>query len=484
MNVARVFEEAGIEPRERQLDVAQMIAENIHDHNILLVAPPGWGKTLAVLVALKATRKMPALWLVRALELGRRIAEDALKLNLRPLLLAGREKTCPYARAVDDVSEYCKARRAECPFFRNLVERVAGFSKLAVTSYEDLPADVCRYYVHLFVGADLFIMNYHRSRPLVPEVTVVDEAHNLLVPQVSRFSEARIEEAMDVLKKEATLYEEVREAVEKLRLHDLAVLEDLLRLHHEILAKASRSPLTPLVRLLKGLANGGVAYREEGVIEVYHPPGWRRIPLSRRIYISATIPSEAEKIFNAFTIRIPSSPREAFIVVDTTSKYGQETIWSFAKILAALRKHHRRNLVFSTERILRQLLHFIDFYEERLPGDWQGVAAYNIFGRFSEGVDIRADTVTVLGAPYLPPDVASRYRKYFEGIGIEEPDNVIPVSATLQAIGRATRHPQDHPLIFLADYRFRRFRLDNLEIKEIEVRDIERGSYLSQTCQR
>ncbi|QOJ79645.1 hypothetical protein IG193_04105 [Infirmifilum lucidum] len=482
MNVAGIFEEAGLEPREKQLVVAQMIAENIHDHNILLVAPPGWGKTLAVLAALKAAKKLPSLWLVRALTLGARVSEDAIKLGLRPLVLAGREKTCPFYRSVDDLAEYCRLHRAGCPHFRGLLELAPELGKMLITSYEDVSPGVCKYYIDLFVKADIVIQNYHRRRPATPEVTVIDEAHNLTTPQASRFSALSLEIALDAVKDRASyLYPELEKVVEELKLDDIATMEELFTIHQEMLTKTGKSPLTPLVKFLKALAGGGVAYREGGVIEVYHPPLLRRLPPTRRVFLSATIPKEVEKVFNSFTIRIPAKPRKAFIISDVTSKYGQETVWGFAKILAALRKHYRRNLVFSTERILRQLLHFIDFYEERLPSDWQGVAAYNIFGRFSEGVDIRADTVTVLGTPYLPPDVTPRYRKYFEGLGIGEPEIVIPVSATLQAVGRATRHPQDNPLILLADYRFRRFRLDALDVEEIEVKDVERRGYLPQS---
>ncbi|MEZ0345494.1 MAG: helicase C-terminal domain-containing protein [Infirmifilum sp.] len=443
-DVKQIFEGAGLIPRSGQVEVAQAIRGVEGD--VLLVAPTGWGKTLAVLAALKT--RLPVLWLVRSLEIGRRVSEDASRLGLKAFVAAGRAKTCPYAR-VGDVDEFCRLHRSRCPYFLELLKKGVG----EAWSYEELPPTICRYYAQDVIAADVVVQNYFRRVAHRFETVVVDEAHNLLRPVIH---EVRgLEEAIDELAQlEPTLASQVRDILEREGVINipLELAWDVLELYRERLLKGTL--MSPLARLLKAGIRGDIVYREAGRVQIYHTI---RIPQARRIYISATIPEEASNFFHAAVIRVPISPRPAQITDYLTSKYGEETIGGYSHLLWTLKKKYTRIVVFTTERLARRL--HADFYEERLPPDWRGVALFNIYGRFAEGVDIPADAVVILGAPFLPPEVTEKIGKYYRRIGLDaDAAHWLPmVTAVLQAIGRATREPGATPDIILADYRFKRY---------------------------
>jgi len=480
MSIQELFEKAGLAPRPGQAEVARLIASALSEGDVLLVAPTGWGKTLAVLAALRASQRLPALWLTRALEVGRRVVADASRLGLRAFIAAGRERLCPYARSVEDASEFCRAFRAQCPHFLSLVRE--GVGDVWADSWEELPKllpGVCHYYAQEAVmsRADVVVQNYYRRVSGYYAAAVVDEAHNLLAPRVKKFSAAKLELALDELRDtDATLAGEAEELLEKPSAERaLEALEELLPTYRERL-KSGRTHLAPLVQALRSIADGGVAYREAGTIEVYLPP-WRP-RVEPRVYVSATVPEPLERLFGAQVVRVPQQPRKALVLTDLTSKYGSETIWGYVKLLATLRRRFARVLAFATERVARQVIAGVDFYEERLPAEWRGVALYTVYGRFSEGVDLSADAVVLLGAPFLPPEVEARYERYYNRLGISgEAARWVPmVTTTLQCVGRATRRPEDSPLIVLADYRFRRFDFaPTLVLEEVELKALEKG---------
>ena len=85
--------------------------------SVLFSAPVGWGKTHAVIAALIQARALPALWLVRSLALGPRVAEDAALWGLVSFVAAGREKTCLLWGSLGDAAhDYCRNFRYKCPF--------------------------------------------------------------------------------------------------------------------------------------------------------------------------------------------------------------------------------------------------------------------------------------------------------------------------------------------------------------------------------
>ena len=461
----KVFSEQGIKPRPGQLEASEALAKALKDGlSTVFVAPTGWGKTIAVLAALKESGRLPALWLVRSLEVGGRVEEDVALLGLRCFRAAGRARTCPYAERLGDaVHDYCRLFRASCSYYINLLRHGV---RLPATSWEDLLGwDVCPYYAQDLVAreADIVVQSYYR-RPYPASALVVDEAHNLLAPRERRLSLRAVAEAVSELR--ALGFFDVAEEVWSLstsagtvRLDriDLGVLVGALR---EALSKLKRvKGLPKVLRAVRAVLKGGVAYREEGadVISIFEAP-WR--PSTRpAIYVSATIPEELEPLLGASaSVRIPVKAREALVTSWLTSKYGEETVWGYIKLLAKLKFRYRRVLAFASERLAVRLLDAVQYYEENPPPDWRGVLLLHVRGRYAEGVDLPADCVAVLGAPFLPPEVTAKLRRYYGRIGAGDAALWAPmVITTLQAVGRAARSPSDSPTIVLADYRFLRY---------------------------
>ena len=78
---------ANLTPRPGQVEVAENLLNALKNgYKVVLDAPTGWGKTLVSLIALSNARTIPALWLIRSLAIGERIAEDAKKLGLRSFI--------------------------------------------------------------------------------------------------------------------------------------------------------------------------------------------------------------------------------------------------------------------------------------------------------------------------------------------------------------------------------------------------------------
>ncbi len=467
---ARIFKEAGLKPRPGQVEAAEGVAKALDEGlSVVFVAPTGFGKTLAVLAGLKASQHLPALWLIRSLEIGRRISGDALLLGLRPFVAAGRARTCPLAEKLGEaIHEWCKTNRAKCRYYLDLLRR--GIDVSAALSWQDLlGSGVCPYYAQDLAAkeADIVIQSYYR-RPYPASAAVVDEAHNLLAPRVRRlsvkvFAEAaaelralgRIDLAEEALRLASTSKHVPLERLPLLELED-AVREALERL------KAVRG-LIRLTRAVRTCQKGGAAYRESwsDVVEVYEPP-WR--PQTRPVvYVSATMPEGLEGLLGAeATIRVPPQRRlGAYVTSWLTTRFGEETWRGYAKLLTVLKFRFRKVLAFATERVAIHLLSSVDLYEpelDRPPRDWKGVLLLHIRGRFAEGVDLPADCVIVLGCPFLPPEVTRRLRRFYERAGCSDAAFWAPmVIVTLQAVGRATRSPEHEPVIVLADERFQRY---------------------------
>ena len=481
--VESVFAEQGLKPRLGQAEASKALAKALKDGlSTVFVAPTGWGKTLAVLAALKVSGRLPALWLIRSLEVGGRVEEDAMLLGLRCFRAAGRVRTCPYAeRFGDAVHDYCRFFRASCSYYINLLRQGV---KLPATSWEDLlGGDFCPYYAQdVAVGeADIIVQSYYR-RLYRASAVIVDEAHNLLAPRERRLSLKAVAEAVSELRALGffELAEELWHACTgagAIRLERLNVADYSAALR-EALARLSRvKGLPKVVRALRSCSAGGAAYREEGAdkIMIYDAP-WRP-PFKPVVYVSATIPERLEVLLSASaSVRVPAEPREALVTSWLTSKYGEETVWGYIKLLAKLKFRYRRVLAFASERLAVRLLDAVQYYEETPPPDWRGVLLLHVRGRYAEGVDLPADCVAVLGAPFLPPEVTARLRRYYARIGAGDAALWAPmVITTLQAVGRAARRPGDRPLIILGDCRFAKYSdyfrpyLDLREVGEEEL---------------
>jgi DNA excision repair protein ERCC-2 len=89
------------------------------------------------------------------------------------------------------------------------------------------------------------------------------------------------------------------------------------------------------------------------------------------------------------------------------------------------------------------------------------VAVYN--GRLSEGIDLSANTVLLIGIPFSPPTTrtAKLLRRLTEILGSEDKARLYGVIlpglwSSLQAAGRAIRGPEDSATVYLVDNRYRR----------------------------
>jgi DNA excision repair protein ERCC-2 len=89
------------------------------------------------------------------------------------------------------------------------------------------------------------------------------------------------------------------------------------------------------------------------------------------------------------------------------------------------------------------------------------VAVYN--GRLSEGIDLSANLVLLIGIPFSPPTTrtAKLLRRLTEIVGSEDRARLYGVIlpglwSALQAAGRAIRGPEDSATVYLLDSRYRK----------------------------
>ena len=493
MDVEDVFRESGVTPRPGQVEVARALSRALEDDiSVVFTAPTGWGKTLVTLAALKASERLPALWLVRSLELGRRISEDAVKLGLSVFIAAGKLRTCPLYEAYGDaIYAWCRRNIGKCVYFERLLVHGDKIPALkpgegVAISWKDLrdvvredAGDLCFYYAqeHAAKWADLVVQSYYRKRMLCL-ATIIDEAHNVVVPRQKEVPFSVFSRAVGELRSigfhdlseevEAILRRTGKLPFEKLPLAQLewALLEGV-----ENLSKLRGLPI--LTRTVKVCQLGGVAYRDplRDVIEVYEPPWRAKDPA---IYISATLPRGVEDILRVeASVRIPPVKRRAFVLKWLTTKYQRETWREYKKLLTSLKFKFRRVLAFTTERVALGLLDSVNIYEPELengiPKNWNGVLLLHARGRFAEGIDLRADCVVMLGTPFLPPEVVARLRRAYRMMGGDgRMAYWLPVLiTTVQCTGRA-RNPD--AVVLLADERYAKIEgIDEyFEIEEIE----------------
>uniref|UniRef100_A0A7C4BB36 ATP-dependent helicase C-terminal domain-containing protein n=1 Tax=Thermofilum pendens TaxID=2269 RepID=A0A7C4BB36_THEPE len=437
-HVVEEFHRLGLKPRPGQVEAAQILATSMLEaatrERAVFIAPPGFGKTPTVLVALRVSRTLPATWRVRSYMLAHHISEQCAMCELRPEILLGREKVCPlYQRYKHDIHEWCRAARHRCSLFR---------------------ARTCPYFF-FNVEADVFIAHYNRAQLLPTPVTIWDEAHNLLAAREYCLSMEDVTNALAEMEDPA-LRETLDESFFRTSSTTIEIGADLKEwLYREYLrVLLSRDKPTVLGKLYR-LVKHDFIYFEEGRF------CGACISLPRRgLLVSATLPMAHQ--IAAAVLEIPWQRKlRAFIASHLTTRFDEfdDKMAERAKaFLLKLHKKYERILVFATQRVAKRVASIATLYEpESVPADWRGVLLLHTRGRFGEGVDIRADVVVVLGAPYLPPGPNEKLNRAMEQIGIRNASEITMLNTTLQCVGRATRTPKDDPLIILADYRFKRY---------------------------
>ncbi|MEM3944690.1 MAG: hypothetical protein QXJ59_11465, partial [Thermofilaceae archaeon] len=353
MNVAELFP---VKPRPGQVEAAETLAGLLESGGaVVFTAPPGFGKTLVALAALKAAKLLPAAWRVRALALARHIANEAVLLDLRSEILPGRERVCPHALELGgDVHEWCRVKRGECSYFA---------------------ARSCPYFFH--PSADVYVIAYFRRAP--PRVIDVwDEAHNLMVPSETCIGRETVSEAMGELQSlnlGSELAKQIRGLLPFLeREGEVAVEEDAVAaLYTAYLKLLERGEgRTATGRLLRVLSAQSV-YVEGGRLCGASVAIPRRRPA---LFISATLP--LPDLLGGKVVEIPWAKKyRATVVEGLTTRYNdfdEKEAKGYGKLLWDLRKRYERVLVFATERVARVLAKFADMYEPAdLPSEWKGV---------------------------------------------------------------------------------------------------------------
>ena len=428
-----------VRARPGQVEAAEALTRLLESSSrVVFIAPPGFGKTLVALVSLKVLGLLPAAWRVRALTLTRRVADDAALLDLRVELLPGRERVCPHALTLGgDIHEWCRFYRHECAYFTQRS---------------------CPYFFHPL--ADVYVLHYQR-RPPPRLIDVWDEAHNLLAPREVCVGPEEIREAAGELR--AVDPEVAREVLSLLtfleREGGVPVSEELVARIYAAYVKLLREGRTATGRVYRVLSSQSV-YSEQGRL-----CGARlllRTTSTKALLVSATLPFASHL---GAVVEVPWARKYRAVVIDAVttrySDFDEGMVREYGKLLWEVRKKHRRVLVFATRRVAERLKRFVDFYEPvEIPADWRGTLLLLTRGRWSEGVDLRADAVVIAGAPYLPPWALDRLERELKraGFSFAEVADVTMLSTVLQCVGRATRSPEDSPLILLADKRFKNLR--------------------------
>jgi DNA excision repair protein ERCC-2 len=332
----------------------------------------------------------------------------------------------------------------------------------------------CPYFAQDLVTSDVVVQSYYRRRRPARAV-VIDEAHNLLVPEEREVGLGRLAEAITAARERGASEKLVRSLNSLLRYAlikdgDLDItlflqeseLDELRKLYFAALEEGDRR-----LKVLVDMAHAAAVYVEGERIRIYRPP--LHLPFRPAVFVSATMPKEAAQFLNVETeLRIPwSSKPKARIAEDVATKYEEydsQMASRYKKLLIDVGKQYKRVLVFAaSERVARDLRAWCTYEECTPPQDWEGVLLLKARGRYAEGIDLPSDCVVMAGAPYLPPEVSSRLARTYKSTGHPDPlraaiDTPMLISV-LQCVGRAWRDPQRQPpAVYLADWRFSKYK--------------------------
>jgi DNA excision repair protein ERCC-2 len=267
------------------------------------------------------------------------------------------------------------------------------------------------------------------------------------------------------------------EAQEKKLRENYAPASHLLSLADFKASLAGRKPL--LVREGKSLRLEATADPQEALQRVYH--GW-----VKTVTMSATVSAEfLEAILSEeVTLLRAGWPYgdnlRAKLVSGLTTKYearDRQMVEDIRWILELAKKNSGKTLVFLPSfDILETTTNGIDLLREgrgmpqedvdRIVSEFNSsekplVAVYN--GRLSEGIDLSANTVLLIGIPFSPPTTrtAKLLRRLTEILGSEDRARLYGIIlpglwSALQASGRAIRGPEDSATVYLLDSRYRK----------------------------
>jgi hypothetical protein len=438
-----------------------------------LQAPTGWGKTLTALEVIKELG-VRALWLVPRLSIGLHVFNHALKLGLRTLATAGRERLCSRNYSMlDFVRGVCN---------RCSLNRLIDLKEINSLNASDVSLDfgkikeisealgVCPYrlqgFLERFHDYDVIIAHYNRGTKLIksakPRLIVIDEAHNTLLPVLHKI-ETRV---LVLILQKLGFEEEINQLI-----HSPETLKVILSELLDALVSIEDDELQPYIEELVSMIGGQIWYYDsnEDAISSLELP---EIPRNAQVlFMSATLPPQLTQ--NAIIVKrgwtIPIKIDAKYTLSrenverrkDEISKYIAEKYLTSGTVIFTTVS---RELLLSNEVTWEDEL----IEKGRTPCDVKtGVLALKTFGRYAEGIDLDCfSRLVVLGLPLLPPDVMLRLRSK----GINERDFII--IKTIQIIGRAFRSsepPPRMPEVYLVDKRFLQI---NDELQKYEIQAI------------
>ena len=244
--------------------------------------------------------------------------------------------------------------------------------------------------------------------------------------------------------------------------------------------KASLSGSKPLlVREGNNIRLEAIVDPQETVKKTYN--GW-----AKTVTMSATVSAEfLERLLGEDVTLLRSGwpygdNLRAKLVTGLTTKYearDRQMVEDIRWILGLAKKSNGKTLVFLPSfDILEAVTDGFDLLREgkgmsqedvdRLVSEFNSsekplVAVYN--GRLSEGIDLSANVVLLIGIPFSPPTTrtAKLLRRLTEIVGSEDRARLYGVIlpglwSALQAAGRAIRGPEDSATVYLLDSRYRK----------------------------
>ncbi len=404
---------------------------------------------------------------------------------MRTVIAAGRNRTC--LRVYKDELEpeltatYCRLNRFRCKYFINLFkQKLPSLSLVHYTTLIKIAEELefCPYYAQDIFDCDIVVQNYNRRRGRNFRIFVADEAHNLWLPKEVRIHNDKLNDIIafiddrELRNKLETLYRRTQfsKVINLEYILSEGDIEELKYYLYEFIEnrKYIARQLVRLIRILKS----DVIYSDGEYL--YGMQGFRKVKAN--LYLSGTFFEQMKQyIKDIKVVEVPPVRRPAYVLDWVTSRYGEETIDEYGRLLFTLRKHFRKIVIFGTDRILRYFKDRCNHYEPERIEDLEGLILLKARGRFSEGIDIPCDCVVMLGCPFMPPEIIGRLESIYRKAGFSNPwmlaAEIPMLITTLQCIGRATRTPEAKPLILLADERYLRYRDELSKYLELEEMD-------------
>lgn len=281
-------------------------------------------------------------------------------------------------------------------------------------------------------------------------------------------SEAEVEDLLPPLTDLTTAGEEIQEM--KLR-QNIAPASHLLSVADFKAALAGRKPL--LVREGENVRLEALTDPREELAKVYD--SW-----AAAVTISATISAElVEKLTGRETTLLRAGwpygdNLNAVLVKGLTTKYQMRSdrlVQDIRWVLDVLKTSGRRSLVFlpAFELMpdgdgLKESQGLSQEEIDRIVKEFEangGVLTAVFNGRLSEGVDLSAETVALVGIPFAPPTPKNMMllKRLSEILGDDAKlyGVVLPaVYSAVQAAGRAVRGPEDRAKVLLIDDRYKK----------------------------